>query len=384
MKKFFDNLKKCPLFVMIILSAAILTIVGSVGIYKGIFQNNVSLTHPVLESVLLIDKTATSTDAEKNFVANDEKSSVAENKSGAETADSDDMESLKEEDKTGDAVDKEQNEDSSDQDKTDSAETGKAASDSKEADKTADADGTQESTIATGGDNAPVTRTTKYKTVEKRVSRNSCYGDVTEIALETDYPYIKVDKSYFDDALFIGDSRVEGLELYSGLDNATFACMEGLTTFGLMTEKIANNGTTTLTDLLSENKYSKIYIMVGINEAGYSTESYVDSYVDAVNQIRELQPDAVIFMMGCMHVSSDYSDTHSVINNDNIDYKNSKIAAYADGIKLFYLDMNTVVDDGEGGLIKDYTWDDIHLQAQYYSLWENYLYERGLPDSAFK
>ena len=46
--------------------------------------------------------------------------------------------------------------------------------------------------------------------------------------------------------------------------------------------------------------------------------------------------------------------------------------------------MNTVVDDGRGGLVKDYTWDDIHLQAQYYSLWEQYLYEHGLKDDAFK
>ena len=28
--------------------------------------------------------------------------------------------------------------------------------------------------------------------------------------------------------------------------------------------------------------------------------------------------------------------------------------------------------------------DDIHLQAQYYSLWEQYLYEHGLKDDAFK
>ena len=71
------------------------------------------------------------------------------------------------------------------------------------------------------------------------------------------------------------------------------------------------------------------------------------------------------------------------MNNDNIDEKKGAIAAYADGIKLFYLDMNTVVDDGKGGLIKDYTWDDIHLQAQYYSVWEDYLYSHGLKDDAF-
>ena len=72
----------------------------------------------------------------------------------------------------------------------------------------------------TGGSAAPVTRQTQYKKVKKRKARNSCYRDLTQIALETQYPYIKVDKSYFDDALFIGDSRVEGLALYSVLDNA--------------------------------------------------------------------------------------------------------------------------------------------------------------------
>lgn len=374
MKKFFDNLKKCPLFVMIILSALILTIVGCVGIYMGKLQNNVSFTQPVLEGVLLMDKTATSTDAagNGNVEVPEEDKTDGEDKAG------DDVKADGADDKKQAGTSTHESVSLADEDKPE-------ATDKNKDEATVDSErNVEKNTIETGGDSAAITRATKYKTVEKRVSRNSCYGDVTEIALETDYPYIKVDKSYFDDALFIGDSRVEGLELYSGLDNATFACMEGLTTFGLMTEKIANNGTTTLVDLLSKNNYSKIYIMVGINEAGYSTDTYVDSYVDAVQQIRELQPAAVIFMMGCMHVSSDYSDSHSVINNDNIDYKNSKIAAYADGIKLFYLDMNTVVDDEKGGLIKDYTWDDVHLQAQYYSLWEDYLYERGLPDSAFK
>ena len=123
--------------------------------------------------------------------------------------------------------------------------------------------------------------------------------------------------------------------------------------------------------------------MLGINEAGYDTDSYASTYMDAISQIQGMQPDAIVFMMGCMHVSSDYSDTHDIVNNDNIDDKNGAIAAYADGIKLFYLDMNTAVDDGKGGLIKDYTWDDIHLQAQYYSVWEDYIYEHGLKDDAF-
>ena len=36
---------------------------------------------------------------------------------------------------------------------------------------------------------------------------------------------------YFADALFIGDSRTDGLRLYSGIKGADFYCYKGLTVF---------------------------------------------------------------------------------------------------------------------------------------------------------
>lgn len=38
----------------------------------------------------------------------------------------------------------------------------------------------------------------------------------------------QVADSYFDDAAFIGDSRTQGLQLYTGLPNATFYATQGL------------------------------------------------------------------------------------------------------------------------------------------------------------
>lgn len=46
-----------------------------------------------------------------------------------------------------------------------------------------------------------------------------------------------VDDSYFDDALFIGDSRTEGLALYGSLTNADYFSSVGLTIFKV-TEKL--------------------------------------------------------------------------------------------------------------------------------------------------
>ena len=386
MKKLWQMIKGCPLFTILILSGILITAGGYVGAGLGIYKWDVSFEHPMIQTVLMDEKAESGSErdiSEVNTsgeaVAGDPGVKTTEKtteKSDAKTTEKSDTKTTEKSDaKTTEKTDTKTTE------KSDTKTTEK--SDAKTTEKSTEKATEQKASIDTGGSAAPISRPTQYKKIKTRKSRNSCYGDLTKIALETDYPYVKVDKSYFDDALFIGDSRIEGLALYSGLDNAQFAYMEGLTTFGLMSEKIAANGTATLTDLLSSQTFKKIYIMLGINEAGYATDSYVSTYMDAISQIQALQPNAVIFMMGCMHVSSDYSDTHDIVNNDNIDEKNGAIAAYADGIKLFYLDMNTVVDDGKGGLIKDYTWDDIHLQAQYYSVWEDYLYSHGLKDDAF-
>lgn len=369
MKKLWQMIKGCPLFTILILSGIIVSAGGYAGAALGVYKWNISFHHPMAQTVLLNELAATDTDADATDKSEEAVTTEAAAKATTEKTTTE---------KSSEKVTTEKS-----SEKTTEKDSGKTTEKKQTTEKTTEKATTEKAAIDTGGSAAPQTHPTQYKKIKTRKSRNSCYRDLTQIALETQYPYVKVDKSYFDDALFIGDSRVEGLALYSTLDNAEFAYMEGLTSFGLMGEKIAANGTKTLTELLQSKQFRKIYIMLGINEAGYDTETYASTYIDAVSQIQALQPDAVIFMMGCMHVSSDYSDSHDIVNNDNIDDKNGAIAAYADGVKLFYLDMNTAVDDGKGGLVKGYTWDDIHLQAQYYSLWEQYLFEHGLKDDAF-
>ena len=48
----------------------------------------------------------------------------------------------------------------------------------------------------------------------------------------------EVEMDYFSDALFIGDSRTDGLRLYSGIQGADFDCYKGLTIFEVDERKI--------------------------------------------------------------------------------------------------------------------------------------------------
>ncbi|MBM6828550.1 hypothetical protein H9X85_02735 [Anaerotignum lactatifermentans] len=195
-------------------------------------------------------------------------------------------------------------------------------------------------------------------------------------------PFVSVDRSYFDDALFIGDSRMVGLSEYSGLDNATYYAEVGLTIYSLFDDPIvplADGSMGTLDQGLKEKQFGKIYLMVGINELGTGTrERFLQTYTEAVNRIRAMQPDAIIFVQGILYVTQERSDSDAYINNPNIKVRNEDISTLADGWNIFYLDVNDLYSDGNGNLSKEYTFDNAHLKAACYGAWTDFLLSHGI------
>ncbi|MCR4923269.1 MAG: hypothetical protein K5931_04600, partial [Lachnospiraceae bacterium] len=80
-------------------------------------------------------------------------------------------------------------------------------------------------------------------------------------------PFSQVDDSYFADALFIGDSRLQGFGMYSGLQS-TYYCATGFQLYKYETTKVVQTpeGKVPIFDALTFDAYTKIYIKVGINE----------------------------------------------------------------------------------------------------------------------
>ena len=197
--------------------------------------------------------------------------------------------------------------------------------------------------------------------------------------------FTQVQDSYFDDALFIGDSRTVGLYEYGGFqESTTFFAKTSLTIYDLFEEpekfaRLSDGKKATLEEALTERKFGKIYIMLGINELGRgTTESFFNVYADAVNRIRMLQPDAVIFIQGIMRVGEEKNNTDKIFNNTNINERNQAISLMADNRTIFYLEVNDAVCDENGNLISEYTFDQIHLKAKYYQLWKDYLFAHGI------
>lgn len=203
------------------------------------------------------------------------------------------------------------------------------------------------------------------------------YGDAG-VLRAAEYEFVSVDESYFDDALFIGDSRTVGLRDYTDLsEHADFYCETSLTIYKVLEEDFKGLGT--ISEALAARDYGKIYIMVGINELGRgTTENYMEKYTEVIDTLHELEPEAKIFIQGVMRVSGKKNSEDAIFNNSNIIARNNAVATLADNENIFYIDVNEVVCDEEGNLNADYTFDQIHLLGVYNDLWKQFLLGHGV------
>lgn len=205
---------------------------------------------------------------------------------------------------------------------------------------------------------------------------------------ETEKEFTTVTHDYLDGALFIGDSRTAVLYEYANWEKTHFFVEYGLSVWDVMDKKLAVDETTgaklTVREALKENHYDKIYLMLGINELGRGTaESFCAQYQRVVDEIRALQPDAILFVQSIMHVTEKKDREGTYINNAEINARNEKLKTLADNIHIFWIDENEVFDvEGSGALNPDYTWDGVHLQAKYISIWEEFLLSHGIETSS--
>jgi lysophospholipase L1-like esterase len=188
------------------------------------------------------------------------------------------------------------------------------------------------------------------------------------------------DPDYFKDALFIGDSRTVGFWLYSRIPDATYFGRTSMTVFNMFSANPSETGTgaLSLTDLLSRKQYTKIYILLGVNEVGYGIDYVAQTYRTAVEYIKAYQPNAKIMLQSNMHVTAAKSAQNTYgLNNQNLDLLNSRIAAIADNKTVFYLGFEHLFDDETGNLDPSFTGDGVHLYAKRYTIWRDYILNEG-------
>ena len=190
----------------------------------------------------------------------------------------------------------------------------------------------------------------------------------------------KVEDSFFDTAVFLGDSRTEGLQLFGGLRRGTYYWARGMTVFRVDDPKYAifevDGEKLTMIGVLGKKEYSAVYIMVGVNELGYPASSYEKNLAIFVDQVLAAQPGAVVYLQTLPPVNEEVAAKNglaSYINNTNITKFNAAIVRIATEKKVVLLDTAEVYRDETGALPADLASDGCHFVYGGYSRWADYL-----------
>ena len=182
----------------------------------------------------------------------------------------------------------------------------------------------------------------------------------------------QVADSYFDDAAFIGDSRTQGLQLYTGLPNATFYATQGLMVDTFFSKKFvkAGGGKITIPDAMKNQTFKKVYIMLGVNELGWAYEKvFIQKYGEVVDKVKELQPDAKIYVQSILPVTKAKSDGDAIYNNTKISRYNELIEQMCREKGVTYLHVADAVGLDNGALPAGSATDGVHLNREYCYKW---------------
>ncbi|MDP0492591.1 MAG: sulfatase-like hydrolase/transferase [Verrucomicrobiota bacterium JB023] len=171
------------------------------------------------------------------------------------------------------------------------------------------------------------------------------------------------------DLIFIGDSITQGWE---GKGKATWEEYYGdrkalnLGFSGDRTQHVIwrlNNG-----ELRNQRDAKAIVMMIGTNNTGH-TEQDPEETAQAIERIlsilRARCPEAKVLLLGVFPRAPKPEDTKRKINQEI----NKRIAKFADGERVHYLDMDDVFLDEDGNLPKEIMPDYLHLVPQGYEMW---------------
>ena len=184
-----------------------------------------------------------------------------------------------------------------------------------------------------------------------------------------------VDESWYDKVLFIGDSRTMGLRDSARIGNAEYFCSLEMSIFSYdyAVAYDTNIDGLTLEQLLAAKTYDKIFVNLGINEAGYPIYSIMEYYSALVDMIRAAQPEATIILQGVLNVSKEYADGLSHFSPENINAINDEIRALSNNQNIYYIDINAYFSDKDGYLDPTLSQDGCPLTEEAYKEWVTYI-----------
>jgi len=185
-----------------------------------------------------------------------------------------------------------------------------------------------------------------------------------------------VGDDFFKDAAFIGNSLLDGLRLHSGISCGDFYAYTSMTVMGVGVKQVVNLGNGNIGTILqgmAQKEYGKVYILLGINEIFLEPEEFSVHYGKLVGKVREIQPNADIYIMSLTPLGKEKSQSNKLYGLERLLSFNDALYDVAMEQECYYLDIYSALADEEGFLPKGDSTDGVHLIPDYYKLWLDYI-----------
>lgn len=208
---------------------------------------------------------------------------------------------------------------------------------------------------------------------EENSIKSSEIKDLNNVNMNKDKKDVKFD----DKVAFIGDSRTQGLIMYTGLTK-----INDYSYIGLMVDtaikkefvKTSDGKKVTLLEDMKNKDIDTVYIMLGVNELGWAyPEVFKLKYKELIEKIREIKPNINIYVQSIIPVTKEIDSTNKYINNNRIRKYNDLIKELANELDVKYLDVASALVNDEGYLPSQASTDGIHVDRDYCLKWLEYL-----------
>lgn len=188
----------------------------------------------------------------------------------------------------------------------------------------------------------------------------------------------RIDMSYFDTAVFVGDSITQGMQIYrQGIPNAKYCAYKGVSPKAIYdgTAVKRTDGTTEVPmEALVAYQPDNVYILLGTNAmVGMGDEALLAYYDEMLNVMKStLLPGVNFYVQSITPVLMGVDPRFDMERINNL---NNQLAKMAWEKGMYFLDLNEALAGDDGWLRPDYgaSKDGYHLNPSGYSAWVEYL-----------
>lgn len=184
----------------------------------------------------------------------------------------------------------------------------------------------------------------------------------------------------FAGSAMIGNSFVEGMNLWSEIDTLKYICADGVNLDNMIGNYLY---------YVTVQNYDSIYLCLGLNEIGWGADTFIKKYEKVIDYIRSdgtsKTKNATIYIVSVMPVEEVLEtipgESGTTISLSTIREFNERLKTMCQEKGCWYLDVYSALANDKGYLPDSIAADDhVHFEKTGYRIWTDYLRNHYVDD----